>query len=144
MDSLKEWWYSRHSVINVAIKLAFLGLFFRFVVLDYGLEFNFKLPYVLNKLNPICWLTKGLYYAALGRRGNPGFVLLSKLWRRPKHKLLEFEMALVDDLISLGYHWDTHTDHCGHHFVCTIAGLELSVNYIDRRHWNDSQDSFVI
>ena len=142
MSYFKKWWFSRYTVLNVTFGIALSELQFRFIVLDYGIDLSIRLPSSLDRVNLINWITKGLFYLLLKAFGNPDDIAFCKTWVLSEHKRLEVEVANVRDLLSLDYHWTAHWDHCGHWTRFALAGLELSANFYDRRHWNHEEDTY--
>ena len=141
-EALKDWWYSRYSVINLAFRIALSNVQIRFKILDYGVEFSIELPYFLDKLNPICWFTKGLFCIALKLCAVPGDFKFSKTWYNlSKYKKLELEVMSVREILTLDYHWKVNCDHWGHWLIIAVAGLELSTNFYDRRHWDSDRNA---
>jgi len=142
MKNVKEWWFRRYSVVNVAFSIAFSRLCLRFIVLDYGVNFKIELPSVLDKLNPINWLTKGLFRIALKLWGEPDDFKFSKTWYKlAEHKRLEMEMMTVREIVSFDYHWKVNCDHWGHWLILAVAGLELSTHLYDTRHWDNENNA---
>ena len=88
---------------------------------------------MLDKLNPINWITKGLFYLVLN---DPDSISFSKTRRLSKHKSFELEMADVCEIVAFDYHWTAHSDHWGHWVKTSFIGLELSAHLYDGRHWN--------
>jgi len=142
MSKFKEWWLSRYSVIDVAFSVALSGIVLRLIVLDYGITFNVKLPSVLDKCNPLNWLTNKLFRVVLKWLGRPDDFSFSKTWYNlSQFKRLEVEMMPVREIASFGYHWKVHYDHWGHWLVFAVAGLELSSNFYDARHWDHEKNA---
>jgi len=142
---LKKWWFSRYSVINVVFRVALSNVQIRFKILDYGVGFNIELPYILDKLNPINWITKGLFRFVLILCGKSDDFKFSKTWYNlSNYKRLEVEVMAVREIVSFDYHWKVNYDHWGHWLILAFAGLELSANCYDRRHWDNDKDTPVI
>ena len=127
---------SRHNVVHIMFKVEFSGVYVFFIILDYGIEFSIRLPYALNKLNLLNWLTKGLFRLVLKWFGKPDGISLWELWLFPPHKGLEVEVSNVDTLTAISYQWMVHSDHWGHRANVAVAGMELSAQFYDSRHWD--------
>ena len=141
MKCLKKWWISRYSVIDIMFRVALSGFHLRFLILDYGINIHVNLPYILDVLNPINWLIKGLFRAFLAFIGKSDRVSLRKYWILSEHKGVELEMANVCEIVTFDYHWKVHSDHWGHWIAFALAGLEVSVHFRDNRHWDYDKDA---
>jgi hypothetical protein len=134
-ESLKAWWFGTRQIISIALGVSFSSLDVCFKILDYGIEFRIELPWCLNKLNPLCWLAKGIVH------------VVSKLtkrcvwWHFGKHKALELELWETTDMLAFSYSWSVHEDHWGHWTRMAIAGLELSAIFYDGRHWDHEKNA---
>jgi len=104
MSTFKKWWLHRRSVIDTAFGVAFSGVYLRFLVLDYGIRFSVRLPYIWDNFNPINWLTKGLFRMVLRLCRVPDSVSFCKYWKFSQHKGLELEVANAYAIAALEYH----------------------------------------
>ena len=138
---LKEWWKDRCDIIHIAFGVAFSELYVRLIILDHGLDFSIKLPHLLNKMNPITWLTKCVFHAVLMLFGLYDRISVHWFWKFSKWKGLELEIMDKYYLFSFNYHWEEHCDHWGHRAEIAVAGLEASLWYYDSRHWDDTTDA---
>ena len=137
IEQLKEWWLDRWRVFFVEFSVAFSCLYVRLIILDYGLDFSIKLPYLLNNLNPINWLTKCVFRAVLMLFGVYDSISVYWYWRFGKWKYLELDVTNSYKLFSFSYCWNEHCDHWGHSLEIAVAGLEVAAKFNDTRHWED-------
>ena len=138
---LKEWWKDHCNIIHIAFGVAFSELSVRLIILDHGLNLSIELPYLLNKLNPINWLTKCAFHAVLMLFGLYNRISVCWFWRFSKWKGLELEIMDKYYLLSFSYCWSEHCDHWGHDMEIAVAGLEATVRYYDNRHWDYRTDA---
>ena len=140
-EKLKKWWLSRWNVIHVSFGVALSTVYVHFKILDYGMDFEIKLPFALNKLNPINLLTKEMLRIVKKLCGKADYYSLCKYWKLSKWKYLELEVVPYYAILSFAYDWCVHCDHWGHEVDITVAGLEFSASFHDARHWNNETDA---
>lgn len=135
---LKEWWLSRYQVIHIGVGVAFSHLYVYLVILDYGIKFRIELPYVLDKLNSINWITKSILNLVLKWCGfSRGYLF----WRLGEWKSIEVQIIHSCKILSFDYIWKVHADHWGHEVECVVAGINLRAEFADGRHWDYDKDS---
>lgn len=132
-DQLTEWWMSRCRIVDIAFGIAVSNVYLRIIVLDYGLDFRFELPWCLNQFNPMNWVTHRILKWT---RIDYKYVF----WKISQWKSLELQICHGDALLAFDYTWTAHTDHWGHWAALTFAGVEGHIWYADARHWDDDKD----
>jgi hypothetical protein len=138
MNTFKNWWLQRQNIAHVRFSLALSHFWLNLEMLDYGMTINLDLPYVLDKLNPLNWITKVLFRTALK---DPDGFAISKTKNISEHKSLEVEIATVCEILAFEYHWTAHTDHWGHQIRTALTGIELSAKLYDHRHWDYDEET---
>jgi len=136
-ERLYAWWWQKKSVIAFSFCTSLSNFYFRFKLLGYGVKFSVELPYVLEKLNLINWLTKRCVLFTLKAVGS-NFGAVS--WHVGQHKWLELQLFHGVDLLSFNYYWTTHQDQWGHTVDATLAGIYFHLWFIDRRRWDDKNN----
>jgi hypothetical protein len=132
-EQLKEWWMSRHHIINIVFGIAISTVYVRIIILDYGLNFRFKLPWWLNELNPINWIThRMLKWTQIDFN--------YAYWRILQWKSLELQVCSSYQILEFDYKWKVHCDHWGHSVNLVVAGVDGHVQFYDNRHWDYDKD----
>lgn len=142
MGSFKEWWLGRVSVIDLSFRVALSGVHVRIQLLDYGITFGFSLPYCLDRLNPIHWITRRLFRFLRRLCGSTTkMASMYQYWFISKHKSVEIELSPNNEILQMEYQWSVHKDHWGHWLSFGMLGIEGSISYHDNRHWDyDAQE----